>query len=52
MFFDEVTSGMDPANRRHMWDVLRNNKKGRLIVLTTHFMVCLPSCLSVLDYAL
>ena len=31
-------SGMDPASRRFTWDLLQKNKKGRAIVLTTHFM--------------
>jgi len=35
---DEPTSGMDPYSRRSTWDLLRNAKKDRVIVLTTHFM--------------
>lgn len=35
---DEPTSGMDPAARRALWDVLIEEKKGRTILLTTHFM--------------
>lgn len=35
---DEPTSGMDPAARRALWDVLIQEKKGRTILLTTHFM--------------
>lgn len=35
---DEATSGLDPAARREMWDILQNEKKGRTILLTTHFM--------------
>jgi ATP-binding cassette, subfamily A (ABC1), member 3 len=31
-------SGMDPAARRALWDVLIQEKKGRTILLTTHFM--------------
>lgn len=38
IFLDEPTSGMDPVTRRGVWDFLNNNKKGRTIVLTTHFM--------------
>jgi len=38
VFLDEPTSGMDPYSRRSTWDLLRNAKKGRVIVLTTHFM--------------
>jgi ATP-binding cassette subfamily A (ABC1) protein 3 len=38
IFLDEPTSGMDPVTRRGVWDFLNNNKKGKTIVLTTHFM--------------
>ena len=29
---------MDTSARRHIWEMLKNYKKGRIIVLTTHFM--------------
>ena len=35
---DEPTSGMDPYSRRSTWEMLQRSKKGRVIVLTTHFM--------------
>jgi ATP-binding cassette, subfamily A (ABC1), member 3 len=35
---DEPTSGMDPFSRRFIWNVIRNYKKDRIIILTTHFM--------------
>ncbi|KAG7367345.1 multidrug ABC transporter ATPase [Nitzschia inconspicua] len=35
---DEPTSGMDPFSRRFTWNVLREYRKNRTIVLTTHFM--------------
>jgi len=35
---DEPTSGMDPYSRRATWDLLRECKKGRVILLTTHYM--------------
>lgn len=38
VFLDEPTSGMDPYSRRSTWELLRNAKQGRVIVLTTHFM--------------
>ena len=38
VYLDEPTSGMDTSARRHVWDLLKNYKKGRIIVLTTHFM--------------
>jgi len=38
IFLDEPTSGMDPLSRRGVWDFLLKYKKGRTIILTTHFM--------------
>jgi ATP-binding cassette, subfamily A (ABC1), member 3 len=35
---DEPTSGMDPSARRSLWDLLLHEKKGRTILLSTHFM--------------
>jgi ATP-binding cassette subfamily A (ABC1) protein 3 len=35
---DEPTSGMDTTSRRKLWDMLKRNKQGRIIILTTHFM--------------
>ncbi|KAK6123307.1 hypothetical protein DH2020_042958 [Rehmannia glutinosa] len=35
---DAKTTGMDPINRRHVWDVIESAKKGRAIILTTHSM--------------
>jgi len=30
--------GLDPTSRRKIWDLLQERKKGRIILLTTHFM--------------
>jgi len=38
VLLDEPSSGLDPASRRVTWDMLRQSKKDRAIVLTTHFM--------------
>ena len=38
VILDEPTSGMDPYARRATWDLLVKHKKGRTILLTTHFM--------------
>lgn len=38
MIQDEPTSGMDPYSRRSTWELLKNAKHGRVIILTTHFM--------------
>lgn len=35
---DEPTSGMDPAARRVLWNLLQREKIGRTILLSTHFM--------------
>lgn len=39
VFLDEPTSGMDPYSRRFTWNIIRQHKEGRVVVLTTHFMV-------------
>lgn len=38
VLLDEPTSGMDPQARRALWDVLKDQKKGRTVLLSTHFM--------------
>ena len=38
VFLDEPTSGMDPYSRRMIWNLLRNYRENRVIILTTHFM--------------
>lgn len=38
VFLDEPTSGMDPFSRRFTWNVIRKNREGRTIILTTHFL--------------
>ncbi|XP_038064464.1 ATP-binding cassette sub-family A member 10-like [Patiria miniata] len=38
LFLDEPSSGMDPYSRRQMWSLLKNQRQGRIMVLTTHFM--------------
>ena len=38
IFMDEPTTGMDPGNRRHIWETINKFKKERLIILTTHSM--------------
>ena len=38
VFLDEPTSGTDPYSRRMIWNLLRNYREDRIIILTTHFM--------------
>lgn len=39
IFLDEPTTGLDPAARRSLWEVIKNLKKrGKTIILTTHYM--------------
>lgn len=39
VFLDEPTTGLDPIARRKLWDIIVNiKKKGKTIILTTHYM--------------
>lgn len=38
VLLDEPTSGMDTSARRFIWEMLRNYRNGRIVILTTHFM--------------
>ena len=38
ILLDEPTSGMDVMARRSLWEFLKNYKKNRIILLTTHFL--------------
>jgi ATP-binding cassette, subfamily A (ABC1), member 3 len=38
VLLDEPTSGMDPFSRRFTWNVIRQYRQDRCIILTTHFM--------------
>lgn len=38
VILDEPTSGMDPEARRETWDILLNERSGRTMILSTHFM--------------
>jgi ABC-2 type transport system ATP-binding protein len=39
VFFDELTTGLDPQARRAMWNLVRQIRdRGCTVVLTTHFM--------------
>jgi ATP-binding cassette subfamily A (ABC1) protein 3 len=35
---DEPTAGMDLSARRKLWNMLKNYKHNRIIILTTHYM--------------
>lgn len=39
LFLDEPTTGLDPASRRNIWDIVLSLKGlGKTVVLTTHYM--------------
>lgn len=39
LFLDEPTVGLDPQNRRRLWEIIKNlNQQGMTILLTTHYM--------------
>jgi ABC-2 type transport system ATP-binding protein len=38
LFFDEVTMGLDPNSRLHIWQLIKDLKKTTTIILTTHYM--------------
>ena len=38
VLLDEPTSGLDLTARRRLWDMLKDYKKDRIIILTTHNM--------------
>ena len=40
MFLDEPTTGLDPASRTHVWEMIRSlrERSGITILLTTHYM--------------
>ncbi|KAI5736463.1 hypothetical protein M8J76_003487 [Diaphorina citri] len=38
VILDEPTSGVDPYSRRSIWELLIKYKKGRTVILTTHYM--------------
>ena len=38
VMLDEPTTGMDPMNRKHVWDMIAELKTTRSVLLTTHSM--------------
>ena len=38
VYMDEPSTGLDPASRRKLWELIVEGKKGRAIILTTHSM--------------
>eukprot|EP00352_Strombidinopsis_acuminata_P005572 CAMPEP_0176369146 /NCGR_PEP_ID=MMETSP0126-20121128/23087_1 /TAXON_ID=141414 ORGANISM="Strombidinopsis acuminatum, Strain SPMC142" /NCGR_SAMPLE_ID=MMETSP0126 /ASSEMBLY_ACC=CAM_ASM_000229 /LENGTH=86 /DNA_ID=CAMNT_0017727673 /DNA_START=1572 /DNA_END=1832 /DNA_ORIENTATION=- len=38
VLLDEPSSGMDPTSRRDTWEVIKEFKENRIVILTTHYM--------------
>ena len=38
IFLDEPSSGMDITSRRNLWEILKRQCDGKIIILTTHYM--------------
>jgi ATP-binding cassette subfamily A (ABC1) protein 3 len=38
LIFDEPTAGMDLNARRHLWNMFKKYKAGRIILMSTHYM--------------
>lgn len=38
VYMDEPSTGLDPASRNNLWNVVKQAKRGRAIILTTHSM--------------
>jgi ABC-type multidrug transport system ATPase subunit len=38
VILDEPTSGVDTTSRRKLWEMLKKNKTGKIVILTTHYM--------------
>ncbi len=39
LFLDEPTTGLDPTNRRQLWEIIRRfRESGHTILMTTHYM--------------
>lgn len=38
VILDEPSSGMDTSSRRRLWEMLKQNKNEKIIILTTHYM--------------
>lgn len=38
IILDEPTAGVDPVSRRQTWRILQRARRGKVLLLTTHFM--------------
>lgn len=38
IFLDEPTTGMDPISKKFVWGLIKEIKRGKVVVLTTHSM--------------
>ena len=38
IFLDEPSSGLDIQSKRQLWDILKNYKSNKIVILITHYM--------------
>lgn len=38
VYLDEPSTGLDPASRRQLWQVIKRKKQDRALILTSHSM--------------
>ena len=38
VMLDEPTSGMESTSRRKLWEMIKKNKKDKIIILSTHYI--------------
>mmetsp|Transcript_50851 Transcript_50851/g.42760 ORF Transcript_50851/g.42760 Transcript_50851/m.42760 type:complete len:82 (+) Transcript_50851:518-763(+) len=36
VILDEPTAGLDPTSRRHLWQLLKQSKFGKILIMSTH----------------
>ena len=44
VYMDEPSAGLDPASRNFLWNVVKNSKQGRAIILTSKYIKAFLDC--------